>query len=36
MLPEEDPEQIKMEEHILERREGSSGGKTASGGGCGC
>jgi hypothetical protein len=36
MQLEEDQEVREMEQHLLERREGSSGGQGASGGGCGC
>ena len=36
MQLDEDSEAQEMEQHLLERREGSSGGHTASGGGCGC
>jgi hypothetical protein len=36
MRLDDDPEAMKMKQHLLERREGSSGGHGASGGGCGC
>jgi len=32
----DDVDATKMEEHLLQNREGSSGGESASGGGCGC
>lgn len=36
MRIDDDPEAMEMKQHLLERREGSSGGHGAAGGGCGC
>jgi hypothetical protein len=36
MQLDEDPEAGELEQHRLERREGSAGGSSTSGGGCGC
>ena len=36
MIFDEDPQETAADEHVMNNREGSAGGKGTAGGGCGC